>query len=59
MGGVGGYVAEALARAGVGSITLVDSDKVDITNINRQILALDSTVGVPDVLNSILPLPRT
>ena len=45
VGGVGGYVAEALARAGVGSITLVDSDKVDITNINRQIIALHSTVG--------------
>lgn len=45
VGGVGGYVAECLARAGVGHITLVDSDKVDITNINRQILALDSTIG--------------
>ena len=45
VGGVGGYVAECLARAGVGHITLVDADKVDITNINRQILALDSTVG--------------
>ena len=45
VGGVGGYVAEALARAGVGSITLVDSDKVDITNINRQIIALHSTIG--------------
>ena len=45
VGGVGGYVAECLARAGVGHLTLVDSDKVDITNINRQILALDSTIG--------------
>ena len=45
VGGVGGYVAEALARAGIGSITLVDSDKVDITNINRQLAALHSTVG--------------
>jgi tRNA A37 threonylcarbamoyladenosine dehydratase len=45
VGGVGGYTAECLARAGVGHITLVDSDKVDITNINRQILALNSTIG--------------
>ena len=45
VGGVGGYVAEALARSGVGHFVLVDSDKVDITNINRQIIALNSTVG--------------
>ena len=45
VGGVGGYTAECLARAGVGHITIVDADKVDITNINRQILALSSTIG--------------
>ena len=45
VGGVGGYVAEALARSGVGSLLLVDSDRVDLTNINRQIIALRSTVG--------------
>jgi tRNA A37 threonylcarbamoyladenosine dehydratase len=45
VGGVGGYVCEALARAGVGNLTLVDDDKVNITNINRQIIALHSTVG--------------
>lgn len=45
VGGVGGYVAEALARCGVGRITLFDKDVVDITNINRQIIALTSTVG--------------
>ena len=45
IGGVGGYVSEALARAGVGEITLVDNDVVSETNINRQIVALDSTVG--------------
>lgn len=45
VGGVGGYTAECLARAGVGHLTIVDADKVDITNINRQILALDSTIG--------------
>ncbi len=45
VGGVGSYTAEAIARSGVGKITLVDSDRVDITNINRQIIALKSTVG--------------
>lgn len=45
VGGVGGYTLEALARAGVGKIDVIDNDTVSITNINRQILALDSTVG--------------
>lgn len=45
IGGVGGFATEALARAGVGNLTLIDSDKVSITNINRQIIALNSTVG--------------
>ena len=45
VGGVGGFVAEALARAGVGKITLIDSDRVSVSNINRQIIALHSTVG--------------
>ena len=45
VGGVGGYVAEALARCGVGNIELVDSDCVSPSNINRQIIALHSTVG--------------
>jgi len=45
VGGVGSYAAEALARAGIGRITLVDSDVIDTTNINRQIPALHSTVG--------------
>lgn len=45
VGGVGGYVAEALARCGVGTIDLIDHDTVSITNINRQIIALHSTVG--------------
>lgn len=49
VGGVGGYVAEALARAGVGSFVLVDNDVVSITNLNRQIIALHSTVGRPKV----------
>ncbi|GKT11943.1 MAG: tRNA threonylcarbamoyladenosine dehydratase [Thiomicrorhabdus sp.] len=46
VGGVGGYVAEALARAGVGTITLIDHDKVGASNKNRQIVALDSTIGL-------------
>ena len=45
IGGVGGYVAEALARSGVGTLTLVDNDTVSESNINRQIIALSSTVG--------------
>ena len=45
IGGVGGYTAEALARSGVGSLDLIDSDTVSVTNINRQILATHSTVG--------------
>ena len=45
IGGVGGYVLEALVRAGVGSIDIIDNDKVNITNINRQIIALHSTIG--------------
>lgn len=45
VGGVGGYVAEALARMGVGRIALIDNDKVSVSNINRQIIALHSTVG--------------
>lgn len=45
VGGVGGYVAEALARSGAGKFTLIDNDTVSFTNINRQIIALHSTVG--------------
>lgn len=45
LGGVGGYVVEALARAGVGTLDLIDGDRVSESNINRQILALHSTVG--------------
>ncbi|MDE6557508.1 MAG: ThiF family adenylyltransferase, partial [Clostridia bacterium] len=45
IGGVGGYVVEALARVGVGTLDLIDGDKVAESNINRQIIALHSTVG--------------
>ena len=44
-GGVGGFVIEALARCGVGTLAIVDYDTIDITNINRQIIALEDTVG--------------
>ncbi len=45
VGGVGGYVVEALARTGVGHLDLIDNDTVSLTNINRQIIALHSTIG--------------
>ena len=49
VGGVGGYTCEALARTGVGQIDVVDNDTVSLSNINRQIIALHSTVGRPKV----------
>ena len=45
LGGVGGHAAEALARCGIGALTLVDHDKVSLTNLNRQTVALASTIG--------------
>ena len=49
LGGVGAYAAEQLARAGIGKLTIVDCDIVNVTNKNRQLLALDSTLGRPKV----------
>lgn len=49
LGGVGGYTAEALARAGIGEIDLVDDDTISETNLNRQLLALHSTVGLSKI----------
>ncbi len=49
LGGVGGYAAEALGRAGVGRLTLLDHDVVSFSNLNRQLLALHSTLGRPKV----------
>lgn len=49
IGGVGSFVAEALARAGIGKLTLIDHDTIDITNLNRQLHALQSTIGQPKV----------
>lgn len=46
LGGVGSYTAEALARAGIGELTVVDNDTISISNINRQLYALSSTVGM-------------
>ena len=45
IGGVGGYTVEALARSGVGELDLIDNDIVNLTNLNRQIFALHSTLG--------------
>lgn len=45
VGGVGGYVIEALARSGVGTLDIIDNDTVSVTNLNRQIIALHSTIG--------------
>ena len=50
VGGVGGYVTEMLARTGVGHLTLVDFDVVSESNLNRQIIALNSTIGVEKVV---------
>ena len=49
LGGVGGYTAEALARAGVGHLDIVDDDTVSLTNLNRQILATHATLGMHKV----------
>lgn len=49
VGGVGSFAAEFLARAGVGNLTIVDGDVVDVTNINRQLAALHSTVGLSKI----------
>ncbi len=49
IGGVGSFTAEALARSGIGHLILIDKDAVDVTNINRQIHALTSTIGKPKV----------
>lgn len=49
IGGVGGYVVEALARSGVGSLDLIDNDKIALTNLNRQIIATMDTVGLDKV----------
>ena len=45
IGGVGGYTAEALARSGIGALDLIDADTVSLTNLNRQIIALHTTIG--------------
>lgn len=49
LGGVGGYVVESLARSGIGFLVLVDGDVIEKTNINRQIIALSSTIGLSKV----------
>ncbi len=62
LGGVGGYVAEALARSGIGQLDLVDDDTINLTNLNRQVLALHSTIGMSKVeaaKNRILDIDPT
>ena len=49
LGGVGSYVLEGLARAGIGNFILIDKDEVDVTNLNRQIIATHKTIGKPKV----------
>ena len=49
LGGVGGHLAEALARAGVGTLDVIDSDTVSLSNLNRQLLATHRTVGMRKV----------
>ena len=49
VGGVGGYAVEALARAGVGALDLIDNDVVSLSNLNRQIIATHDTLGQPKV----------
>ncbi len=49
LGGVGGYAVEALARSGIGQMDLIDDDMINLTNLNRQVLALHSTIGMPKV----------
>ena len=56
LGGVGSYAAECLARSGVGELTLVDQDTISVTNINRQLYALRSTVGQPKAEVAAPPL---
>ncbi|GAB4277604.1 MAG: tRNA threonylcarbamoyladenosine dehydratase [Marinilabiliales bacterium] len=46
LGGVGGYAAEQICRAGIGKLTIIDGDKINISNKNRQLIALDSTIGI-------------
>ena len=62
LGGVGGYAAEALARSGIGQMDLIDDDEINLTNLNRQVLALHSTIGIAKVeaaKNRILDIDPT
>ena len=59
IGGVGGYVCEALARSGVGKLDLIDNDKVCMSNLNRQIIATRKTVGQYKTEDSSRPPPSS
>ena len=54
IGGVGGYVVEALARSGIGALDLIDNDKVCLTNINRQIIATEKSTPYPPIVITFL-----
>ena len=56
IGGVGGFTAEALARSGVGTLDLIDDDKICLTNINRQIFATRKTVGQYKVVKDLMEM---
>ena len=62
IGGVGGYVAEALIRCGVGSLDFYDNDQVALSNLNRQLIALHSTIGrdkVDEIISKVTKSPRS
>ena len=59
LGGVGGYVAEALARSGVGALDLVDDDRICVSNLNRQILATTQTLGRPKAEAAAPSIPKS
>ena len=50
LGGVGGYALESIVRSGIENITIVDYDKIDITNLNRQILSLNNNIGLKKLM---------
>ena len=59
VGGVGGYVVEALARSGVGELDIIDDDRVCLTNVNRQVIAAVSFINTKCFTSQRLPMPST
>ena len=56
LGGVGGYALEALVRSGIGKVIIVDNDKVDVSNLNRQVISLNSNIGIKNIALYLLKL---